>query len=89
MRCANCHQFQVPDEDATAPDLTGYGSKGWLTAFVQNPAHERFYGKKNDRMPAFGDNDRLAPKQLELIVDWLRGDWARPAEEIASNLKAE
>jgi ubiquinol-cytochrome c reductase cytochrome b subunit len=89
MRCANCHQFQIPDEDATAPDLTGYGSKGWLTAFVQNPAHERFYGKKNDRMPAFGENDRLAPKQLELIVDWLRGDWARPGEEIAGNQKAE
>ena len=53
MRCTECHQFRKRDEDATAPDLTGYGSREWLTAFVGNPAHERFYGKRNDRMPAF------------------------------------
>jgi len=25
-RCIDCHQFRKKDEDATAPDLTGYGS---------------------------------------------------------------
>ena len=27
MRCTECHQFHKPDEDAVAPDLTGYGSR--------------------------------------------------------------
>jgi ubiquinol-cytochrome c reductase cytochrome b subunit len=75
MRCGECHQFQQKDEEATAPDLTGYGSKEWLTAFIKNPAHERFYGKRNDRMPIFGEERRLDDHSLNLIVDWLREDW--------------
>jgi len=81
MRCGECHQFQQKDEEATAPDLTGYGSKEWLTSFIKNPAHERFYGKRNDRMPVFGEEGRLEEHSLKLIVDWLREDW--PKSEIA------
>jgi ubiquinol-cytochrome c reductase cytochrome b subunit len=76
VRCTECHQFRNRDEDATAPDLTGYGSRAWLTAFVGNPAHERFYGKRNDGMPAF--QDRLDEHSIGLVVDWLRGHWYRP-----------
>ncbi len=79
MRCTECHQFQKPDEDATAPDLTGYGSRAWLIAFVGDPAHERFYGRRNDRMPRFGVDGTLDAQALGLVVDWLRGDWYEPA----------
>lgn len=75
MKCTECHQFRTPDEDATAPDLTGYGSREWLVAFVTSPAHPRFYGRRNDRMPAFGADGSLSPAELELLADWLRGDW--------------
>lgn len=78
MRCTECHQFQKPDEDATAPDLTGYGSRAWLIAFVGDPAHERFYGRRNDRMPRFGVEGTLDAQTLGLVVDWLRGDWYEP-----------
>jgi ubiquinol-cytochrome c reductase cytochrome b subunit len=78
VRCTECHQFQKRDEDATAPDLTGYGSREWLTAFVSDPAHERFYGKRNDRMPSFGKDQSLREHSIKLIVDWLRGEWYRP-----------
>jgi ubiquinol-cytochrome c reductase cytochrome b subunit len=78
LRCTECHQFRTPDEDATAPDLTGYGSREWLTAFVADPTHERFYGSRNDRMPAFGANEVLNAHAIGLIVDWLRGDWYEP-----------
>ncbi len=72
-RCAECHKFHEANADATdAPDLTGYGSKQWLSAMIGDPAHERFYGKKNDRMPAFAK--RLSPKEIGFLVDWLRGD---------------
>ena len=74
MRCTECHQFRKRDEEATAPDLTGYGSTEWLTAIIKDPAHERFYGKRNDRMPSFGADNRLDEKSLAMIVTWLRGE---------------
>lgn len=75
MRCAECHQFHKKDEDATGPDLTGYGSRAWLTEIIFNPAHEKFYGKRNDRMPAFGREKILDEHSIELLADWLRGEW--------------
>jgi ubiquinol-cytochrome c reductase cytochrome b subunit len=81
VRCTECHQFQKRDEDATAPDLTGYGSKEWLTAFINDPSHERFYGKRNDHMPSFGKNRNLDDQAIGLLVDWLRGHWYEPGQE--------
>ncbi len=78
MRCTECHQFHKPDEDASAPDLTGFGSRDWLVDFISNPAHTRFYGKRNDRMPAFGEDKVLDDHAIGLIADWLRGDWYEP-----------
>ena len=75
-----CHRFHDANADATdAPDLTGYGSKDWLTAMIGDPAHERFYGKKNDRMPAFAK--RLTPKEIGFLAEWLRGETDIPAEK--------
>jgi ubiquinol-cytochrome c reductase cytochrome b subunit len=76
-RCSECHKFRKPNEDATAPDLTGYGSMEWLTAMISNPTHERFYGKRNDRMPAFGEG-KLDAQSIHLIVLWLRNQEAYP-----------
>jgi ubiquinol-cytochrome c reductase cytochrome b subunit len=79
--CVDCHKFHDKGELGDAPELTGYGSRQWLLDFVGNPAHKRFYGKKNDRMPAFAAdaarprNNLLTPREMELIVDWLRGQW--------------
>ena len=75
MRCTECHQFHKPDEDATAPDLTGFGSREWLLAFISNPGHTRFFGKRNDRMPAFAQDKILDLHAISLLADWLRGDW--------------
>ena len=41
---------------------------------LDDPSHERFYGSKNDRMPAFGKDEKLTRRQMERIVDWLRGE---------------
>ncbi|HVR34222.1 MAG TPA: cytochrome b N-terminal domain-containing protein [Methylomirabilota bacterium] len=80
IACIDCHQFREPDDLASAPDLTGYGSRDWLTAFIMNPAHPRFYGDRNDRMPEFGESEILTPEEVGLLADWLRGDWYRPLE---------
>jgi len=75
VACTDCHAFGKPDADATAPDLTGYGSRAWLVRFIGNPAHADFYGKRNDRMPLFGEKQMLDAKTIGLLADWLRGDW--------------
>jgi ubiquinol-cytochrome c reductase cytochrome b subunit len=75
-RCTECHQFHKKDEDATAPELTGFGSREWLIGIISNSKHERFYGNRNDRMPAFGEEKILDARSIALIADWLRGDSA-------------
>jgi ubiquinol-cytochrome c reductase cytochrome b subunit len=83
MRCTECHQFHQKNDEATAPELTGYGSRDWLIGMISNPKHERYYGDRNDRMPAFGADKVLDEKQIGLIVDWLRRDWYEPQQQAA------
>jgi len=73
--CVDCHGLgDWNPNDYSAPDLTGYGSRKWLLDIMDDPAHERFYGSKNDRMPSFGKDEKLARKQMEQIAGWLRGE---------------
>lgn len=86
MSCVDCHKFHDAGELGAAPDLTGYMSREWMIDFIKNPADERFYGDRNDRMPAFAPHDDPRLNQLDdhtigLIVDWLRGDWPMPDAE--------
>lgn len=82
--CTDCHRFRDKGELGNAPDLTKYGSKEWLKGMISDPNRDRFYGKgRNDRMPAFaksadGNGNLLSPRKLDLLVDWLRGDWFEP-----------
>ncbi len=78
--CTDCHKFRGEGKLGIAPELTGYGSREWMIGLVSNPAHNRFYGKKNERMPAYAPADAPAQKVLSrgdigLLVDWLRGEW--------------
>ena len=62
--CTNCHHFHDEGSLGSAPDLTGYGSREWLIGMISNPEHERFYGDKNDRMPAFAAGDNAEQHRL-------------------------
>jgi hypothetical protein len=73
LKCGDCHQFHN-DDPGSGPDFTGYASHAWLVDFLQNPGHDRFYGKHNDRMPAFGKTSRLSVRELDLLIRWLRGE---------------
>ncbi len=84
--CIDCHKFRKEGDVGMAPDLTGYASREWLTAFLSNPADERFYRDTNDRMPAFAPHpndpaNRLSPEDLATLVSWLRGEWYEPASK--------
>ena len=58
-------------------DLTGYGSREWLIAFIENPEDKRFYGQKNDRMPCYGRDGKLKDEEIEILADWIR---SQPAD---------
>lgn len=77
LGCMDCHKFHDEGEQ-DGPNLTGYGSREWMLAFISNPEHERFYGDKNDRMPKFGEEKILSQQEMSLVVDWLRGEWYQP-----------
>ena len=77
--CADCHtsigeEFVTKsDDDADGyPDIAKYGSAKWLTDFIKNPGTAQHYGAKN-RMPAYVD--KLTPKELDLLVRWMTGDY--------------
>jgi ubiquinol-cytochrome c reductase cytochrome b subunit len=82
IECVECHTFREwVNEDPDGPILTGWGSREWMVDLIANVEHPRFYGDDNDRMPLFLEEGVLTERQIELIVDWLRQDWYRPAAE--------
>ncbi len=74
--CAECHKFQ--DVGTDSPELSGWGSREWMIAFVNDPSHPRFFGRDNDRMPSYGTEKSLTDREIAMVVDWIRGEWYRP-----------
>jgi len=75
INCTRCHTFNGVTEDDVGPLLTGWASPSWLLGLLHDPEHESYYGDDNDGMPAFGAEGILRETELELLTDWLRGDW--------------
>ncbi len=71
LNCADCHEFRGTG-GGKGPELTGWGSSEWTYAIIHDPAHKRFYGRRNDRMQSFGVKHELSKKQIEMLSDWLR-----------------
>ena len=67
--CDQCHSM---DGEGTgdAPDLKGFATEEWLTAFIRKPSADRFYGKLNE-MDEF-DGDKLGKDELAVVVAYLR-----------------
>ncbi|MEZ6116219.1 MAG: c-type cytochrome [Pirellulaceae bacterium] len=75
--CTDCHaslggEFELDADNSGYPELNGYGSKAWLTAFIQNPGSPQFYGDAN-QMPAFAG--KMSNHELEMLVRWMCGDY--------------
>ncbi|MCO5170534.1 MAG: cytochrome b N-terminal domain-containing protein [Planctomycetes bacterium] len=81
LECHTCHAITDDDEGGAlgggAPSLQGYGTPEWLTAFLRDPGHERFYGDSN-HMPAYGGE--LDEEELAALVVFLRGQDPARAE---------
>lgn len=85
LGCTDCHRFGEEGDLGSAPDLTGYGSREWLIGMISNPNGERYYPDDlNDRMPAYAEHPNepesnlLSRGEVELLADWLRGEWFEP-----------
>jgi len=78
LGCFDCHTYHDQGRSRNAPTLTGYGSRDWLIGIIADPTHANFYGDRNDRMPAFAADGVLDDAAIELLTDWLRGDWYQP-----------
>lgn len=84
--CVDCHSMKtVGSTDSLGdgagdgyPKLTGYAGHDWLKSFLRDPGHGDFYGEKN-AMIAF-EVKRLSEKELDLLVNWMTGDYYRPAK---------
>jgi ubiquinol-cytochrome c reductase cytochrome b subunit len=97
--CTDCHaaiegDFEQGTGNNGYPELVGYGSQAWLTAFIKNPATAQFYGDKN-KMISFAE--KMSERELNLLVRWMTGDY-HPSrveeylsrkEELATRLKRE
>lgn len=76
--CGDCHGFDGEESMAArTPDLTGWASRDWTIRFTKNPEHADFYGSGNDRMPIFEEERIFTDREIELVVDWIRGDYIR------------
>ncbi len=96
--CDDCHaeyggEFVEATDNYGIPELNEYGSQAWLKAFLENPGSEQYFGDRN-QMPSFAD--KLSPRELDLLVRWLTGDYAPTevhpypslAEELQNRLAA-
>ena len=82
LTCTECHTFYGSDK-ALACDLRGYMSKKWIAGIISDPANKTYYGKKNDRMPAYFpvEGDKLLNQtEVQMIADWMHGKWYRAPE---------
>ena len=78
LSCNECHalgEVLPPIRVGGGPDLAGYATTEWLRGIILNPNDDRFYGSRNDRMPAF--KSQLGDKEISLLVRWMQGDWPR------------
>jgi ubiquinol-cytochrome c reductase cytochrome b subunit len=73
LNCADCHEFRG-EGGGKGCVLTGWGSRAWTAGIVHNPADKNYYGRRNDRMQAFGLKRELNAKQIDMLAQWLRGE---------------
>jgi ubiquinol-cytochrome c reductase cytochrome b subunit len=73
--CGSCHTLDGTGSGA-APDLKGWGSREWASAFIRAPASSRFFGE-NNQMETF-DHLRLPEEDLQAVIAWLHTQGSQP-----------
>jgi ubiquinol-cytochrome c reductase cytochrome b subunit len=88
--CGQCHVIDGFTEGGTreSPGLFGWGSPWWIARMIRKPRSSDKYGFLDDKlanqMPAFGP-DQVISTDLDVLVRFLKDDYARPAENASSH----
>ncbi|MBR5759609.1 MAG: cytochrome b N-terminal domain-containing protein [Thermoguttaceae bacterium] len=81
LTCTECHAFYgKAEKNDHACDLRGYMSRDWIAGFIADPTSPKYYGTKNDRMPAYCPNEGdalMTEEEVGMLADWLSGVWYR------------
>ncbi len=73
--CGSCHTLDGAGS-GSAPDLKGWGSREWTSAFIRAPASHRFFGEAN-QMETF-DYLHLPEEDLQAVTAWLHAQASQP-----------
>lgn len=70
--CSACH-IVSGEGSQVGPELTGWGSRAWMQAFLANPDHERLYGGTDleGYMSGIADYDLTEPADIDVVLDTL------------------
>ncbi|HEX3314093.1 MAG TPA: cytochrome b N-terminal domain-containing protein [Gemmataceae bacterium] len=74
--CATCHKLGEPGP-STGPNLTGYGSQGWLRFMLMAPDNPMRYGDRN-AMPAFRDFNSVSADVQKAEIDMYKAEKHTP-----------
>ncbi len=80
LTCTECHAFYGYEKKDLACDLRGYMSRQWIAGIIADPSAKTYYGKKNDRMPAYHPDKGdalLSSDEVHMLADWMHGQWYR------------
>jgi ubiquinol-cytochrome c reductase cytochrome b subunit len=73
--CASCHTLDGVGS-GLAPDLKGWASREWTSAFIRAPGSTRFFGELNE-METF-DHLRLPEADMQAVTAWLHAQASQP-----------
>lgn len=76
-KCLSCHAYGGGTQsgqaaDQMASDLKGFGTKAWLRGLLENPKHERYFGKvsASGGMALWKSGSKLTPAELDQVADF-------------------
>lgn len=92
-QCASCHRlgdYRSPDGKQTAPDLTGFGTKKWALAVLDDPDADHLFGKTafKGQMPSL-TRPPADPEAAKLFSPMSPADQDAVAEFLVAQARGE
>jgi ubiquinol-cytochrome c reductase cytochrome b subunit len=92
-QCASCHklgEIGPPKEKQTAPDLTGFGTKAWVLAVLDDPDADHLFGKTpfRETMPSM-TKPPADPEAAKVFTPMSAADQGAIAEFLEAQARGE
>src|SRR5262249_21672886 len=78
-KCGTCHPVGEKGGN-DAPDLTGWGTRAWLAAFLKNPKAPKKYGYEKSNFVTKGGvpKIKLRDDEVRAVVEWIFQEAGEP-----------